>query len=172
VTSDDALAARLRRLRNGGQSDRYRHPEFGVNSRLDEIQAAVLRVRLERLPAWTARRRALAARYRTGLVSPAVRVPPAFDAGHVYHLFPVLTERRDALMAHLTAHGIGSLIHYPIPIPRQPGIATPRRDGCPVADRVCAEICSLPLHPHLSDADADRVIQAVQAWDPMRSHSA
>lgn len=166
VTSDDQLAARLRRLRNGGQSDRYRHPEFGVNSRLDEIQAAVLRVRLERLPAWTTRRRELAARYRAGIVSASLTVPPECDAGHVYHLFPVLSEQREAFMAHLAAHGIGSLIHYPIPIPRQPGIATTRRDGCPVADRVCAEICSLPLHPHLSDADADRVIDAVHEWEP------
>lgn len=166
VTSDDRLAARLRRLRNGGQADRYQHPEFGVNSRLDEIQAAVLRVRLERLPAWTARRRQLAARYRAGLFGSAVVVPPEFDAGHVYHLFPVLTPQRASFMAHLQARGIGSLIHYPIPIPRQPGITTPVRDGCPVADRTCAEICSLPLHPHLTDAEADRVIDAVREWEP------
>jgi dTDP-4-amino-4,6-dideoxygalactose transaminase len=173
VTSDDRLAAQLRRLRNGGQSDRYHHPEFGVNSRLDELQAAVLRVRLERLPAWTARRRELAARYRSRMISSAsLTIPPEFDAGHVYHLFPVLTARRDAFMAHLQARGIGSLIHYPIPIPRQPGITTPHRDGCPVADRVCAEICSLPLHPHLSDSDADRVIEAVHAWEPLGRPSA
>jgi dTDP-4-amino-4,6-dideoxygalactose transaminase len=166
LTSDDRLAARLRSLRNGGQSDRYHHPEFGVNSRLDEIQAAILRVRLERLPAWTARRRELAARYRAGITVGALTVPPEFDAGHVYHLFPVLTSRRDAFMSHLKALGIGSLIHYPIPIPRQPGIATPSRDGCPVADRVCAQVCSLPLHPHLSEADVDRVIDAVREWTP------
>jgi dTDP-4-amino-4,6-dideoxygalactose transaminase len=167
VTSDAGLAARLRSLRNGGQSDRYHHPDFGVNSRLDEIQAAVLRARLERLPAWTSRRRALAARYRNGLAGSAITVPREFDPGHVYHLFPVLTPHRDAFMNALKAQGIGSLIHYPVPIPRQPGIVTPRRDACPVADRVCDEVCSLPLHPYLSDAEVDRVIGAVRDWKPL-----
>ena len=172
VTSDDGLATRLRSLRNGGQSDRYHHPEFGVNSRLDELQAAVLRVRLARLPAWTARRRALAARYRAGLAGGPVTVPAEFDAGHVYHLFPILTPHRQSFMAHLKERGIGALIHYPIPICRQPGIATNRRDGCPVADRVCDEVCSLPLHPHLSDDDADRVVAAVRQWQPSSTLSA
>ncbi|MEO8480720.1 MAG: DegT/DnrJ/EryC1/StrS family aminotransferase [Acidobacteriota bacterium] len=166
VTSDADLAARLRSLRNGGQSDRYHHPDFGVNSRLDELQAAILRVRLERLPAWTTRRRDLASRYRAGLAGGPVTVPPEFDAGHVYHLFPVLTPHRASFMAHLKERGIGSLIHYPISIARQPGIVTPHRDRCPVADRVCDQVCSLPLHPFLSDADADRVVAAVQQWQP------
>jgi len=166
LTSDPELANRLRSLRNGGQSDRYTHPDFGVNSRLDEIQAAVLRARLEHLPRWTARRRDLAARYRAGLAGTAVHVPPQFDVGHVYHLFPVLAPDRAHFMAHLKAHGIGSLIHYPIPIPRQAALESSRPDMCPIADRVSAEVCSLPLHPHLSNDDADRVIDAVRAWQP------
>jgi dTDP-3-amino-3,4,6-trideoxy-alpha-D-glucose transaminase len=166
VTDDATLADRLRRLRNGGQVDRYHHVEFGVNSRLDEVQAAVLRVRLARLAAWTARRRELAARYRAGLRAADVAVPPECDPGHVYHLFPVLTPQREAFMQHLADRGIGSLIHYPVPIPRQPALAGVPASDCPTADRVCDEVCSLPLHPHLSDADVDEVIGAVQAWRP------
>ncbi|MCC7043232.1 MAG: DegT/DnrJ/EryC1/StrS family aminotransferase [Acidobacteria bacterium] len=167
TTNDAALAGRLRRIRNGGQTDRYHHVEPGWNSRLDEMQAAVLRDRLPRLPAWTARRRAIAKRYRAGLAGGPVTVPPLCDPGHVYHLFPILTADRDALVAHLEEAGIGTIIHYPIPIPRQPalaGIAAP--DTCPVADRVCREICSLPLHPHLTDHDADAVVAAVARFQP------
>lgn len=167
TTNDATLAERLRRTRNGGQTDRYHHVEPGWNSRLDEMQAAVLRARLTRLPAWTERRRALAGRYRAGLTGGPVTVPPECDAGHVYHLFPVRTSDRAGLIAHLERAGIGAIIHYPIPIPRQPaltGIATP--DACPIADGVCRDVCSLPLHPHLSDTDADAVMAAVSRWRP------
>lgn len=167
TTNDPALAGRLKRIRNGGQTDRYRHVEPGWNSRLDEMQAAVLRARLTRLPAWTARRRALAARYRTGLAGSAVTVPPEREAGHVYHLFPVLTADRGGLMAHLQAAGVGTIIHYPVSIPRQPALdrlAGPSQ--FPVADRVCGEVCSLPLHPHLADTDVDDVVAAVRSWRP------
>ena len=91
VTNDAALADKLKRLRNGGQIDRYHHLEFGVNSRLDEMQAAILRARLPLLPGWTSRRRELARRYRKALENAPVVVPPERDAGHVYHLFPILT---------------------------------------------------------------------------------
>jgi dTDP-4-amino-4,6-dideoxygalactose transaminase len=141
--------------------------EPGWNSRLDEMQAAVLRERLTRLPAWTERRRAIARRYRAGLAGGPLSVPPQCDAGHVYHLFPVLAPDRAGLMSHLESAGIGTIIHYPVPIPRQPalaGIAPP--DTCPVADRVSHEICSLPLHPHLTDTEADRVVAAVSRWQP------
>jgi dTDP-4-amino-4,6-dideoxygalactose transaminase len=167
TTNDAALADRLRRIRNGGQTDRYHHVEPGWNSRLDEIQAAVLRERLPRLPAWTTRRRDIAGRYRAELTGGPVTVPPLCDPGHVHHLFPVLTPDRAGLMAHLERAGIGAIIHYPIPIPRQPalaGVAAP--DTCPVADRVCREICSLPLHPHLTDSDVDAVVAAVTRWQP------
>ena len=117
VTTDDTrIADRVRSLRNGGQTDRNQHGEFGVNSRLDEMQAAVLRARLSWLPRWTEERRRLAARYRQRLTDAAVTVPPERDAGHVYHLFPVLCRERAALQAHLRAEGIETLIHYPIPI--------------------------------------------------------
>jgi len=164
VTGDRALAERLKRLRNGGQSDRYRHQEPGVNSRLDEMQAAILRARLPWLPGWTARRRALAARYRLRLAGAPVEVPPEIDPGHVYHLFPVRSAAREALRAHLTAAGIGTLVHYPIPIPRQPALSGADPAECPVASRVCDEILSLPLHPGLGDDEVDAVASEVGAF--------
>ena len=170
VTNDRALADRLRRLRNGGQIDRYHHETFGVNSRLDEMQAAVLRARLPRLAEWTARRRALANRYRSALAGAPVDVPPAFDAGHVYHLFVVRSTERAALQAHLTARGIETLIHYPVPIPRQPALAAVSPAMCPNTDRACAQVLSLPLSPALSDADVDTVASAVSAF--MKGQSA
>jgi dTDP-3-amino-3,4,6-trideoxy-alpha-D-glucose transaminase len=166
VTNDRALAEKLARLRNGGQTDRYHHVEFGVNSRLDEVQAAVLRARLPELPRWTARRRALAARYRQALAGTAVAVPPECDPGHVYHLFPVLTEDRDAFQETLARAGVGTLVHYPISIARQQAMTTAISAACPVADRVVGSVCSLPLHPFLADEDADVVVDAVRRWTP------
>jgi len=164
VTDDAALAAKIRRLRNGGQTDRYHHLEFGVNSRLDEMQAAVLRARLPMMPAWTARRRALASAYRHALDRAPVAVPGECDAGHVYHLFPVLTPERDAFQAHLSGRGIGTLVHYPVPIPHQPALARYANAECPVANRVAHAVCSLPLHPHLSDGDLAIVAEAVRSF--------
>ena len=164
TTADERLADRLRRLRNGGQTDRYHHAEFGVNSRLDEIQAAVLRARLHWLPRWTAERRALAAHYRQGLAGAPVRVPPECDAGHVYHLFPVLSPHRGALQTHLKARGIDSLIHYPVPIPRQLVLSRERPAQCPIAERVCDEVLSLPLHPALTLQAIDEVTAALHAF--------
>jgi len=164
TTTDAGLAARLRRLRNGGQTNRYRHDEFGVNSRLDEMQAAILRARLSWLPRWTDARRALAAEYRRRLRGAPVTVPPEADAGHVYHLFPIRTTARASLQAHLKAQGIETLIHYPIPIPRQPAIASQHPAECPVADRVCDEVLSLPLHPGLSVETVAEVAAAVHAY--------
>ena len=149
TVNDAALAARLRRLRNGGQTDRYHHAEFGVNSRLDEMQAAILSARLAWLPAWTTTRRELAAVYRAALAGADVAdvtVPPELDAGHVYHLFPVLSDRRDAVRERLKDRGVETLIHYPVPIPRQPALAGERPGACPIADRVCDRVFSLPLH--------------------------
>jgi dTDP-4-amino-4,6-dideoxygalactose transaminase len=164
VTSDAALAARLRRLRNGGQRTRYHHDEFGLNSRLDEIQAAILRERLRFLPGWTATRRTLAGRYRTGLAGGPVAVPPECDAGHVYHLFPVRTARRDAFQAHLAGHGVETLIHYPVPLPRQPAFAATAPTQCPLADTACAEVCSLPMYPSLPADAVDAVVTAVRLF--------
>ena len=161
TTDDTALAARARRIRNGGQSDRYRHDEFGVNSRLDEVQAAILRARLPWLPAWTERRRALARQYRAALAdSVVVTVPRECDAGHVYHLFPVLSSARETVREHLRQAGVETLIHYPIPIPRQKAIAS--NDDCPVAARICNQVFSLPLYPALADSTVEQVATALR----------
>jgi dTDP-4-amino-4,6-dideoxygalactose transaminase len=163
VTNDAAVAARVRRLRNGGQTNRYLHAEAGINSRLDEMQAAVLRGRLPRLVAHTARRRQLAAAYRSQL--PASLPPvPEVDAGHVYHLFPVRTPQRDALQRHLRAAGIETLIHYPIPLNEQPAFAAVNPAPCPAAARATRELLSLPLHPGLTDADLAAVAEAAGAF--------
>jgi dTDP-4-amino-4,6-dideoxygalactose transaminase len=163
ITNDAALAARIRRLRNGGQINRYVHDEAGVNSRLDELQAAVLRARLPMLPRWTTRRRALAATYRrllTGLVHPL----PHRDEGHVYHLFVVRSSERDALRAHLAASHIETLIHYPIPLTDQPAFQPWRRNDCAVAARATREILSLPLHQRLTDTDVERICLDIAAF--------
>jgi dTDP-4-amino-4,6-dideoxygalactose transaminase len=176
LTRDAQLAARVKRLRNGGQTTRYRHDEFGVNSRLDEMQAAILRARLKYLAGWTAKRRSIAARYRAALSVPAAfsegaaasggmpRVPGEFDAGHVYHLFPVLTDARDRFQAHMKDRGIQTLIHYPVPIPRQPALQSASPAMCPVADRVCAQVVSLPMYPGLSDAAVAAVAEAAATF--------
>jgi dTDP-4-amino-4,6-dideoxygalactose transaminase len=165
VTNDAQLAARLKRLRNGGQTDRYRHEELGVNTRLDELQAAVLRARLPRVPAWTERRRLLAARYRRALAGGTLSVPPQLDPGHVYHLFVVRSAGRADLQAHLAARGVETLIHYPTAIPRQPAFARTTPARFPVAERACAEVLSLPLHPGLRDEDIDYVAAALKGHD-------
>jgi dTDP-4-amino-4,6-dideoxygalactose transaminase len=164
VTSDAALADRLRRLRNGGQRTRYQHDEFGVNSRLDEIQAAILRERLRFLPTWTESRRGLARVYREALVGAPVRVPRECDPGHVYHLFPVRSAERDALQTHLRLQGIETLIHYPVPIPRQPALAPEFPRECPMATRACAEVLSLPLHPGMAPDTARIVADAIHRF--------
>ena len=163
ITSDDAVASRVRRLRNGGQSDRYLHVDAGINSRLDELQAAVLRTRLPRLAAATARRRALAARYRAELPATMTTIAER-DPGHVYHLFPVRSADRDALQTHLHALGIDTLIHYPVALSDQPAFAHVRGGTCPVAERAGRELLSLPLHPRLADADVTRVAAAVDVF--------
>ena len=160
-TGDAQLAARIRRLRNGGQTVRDHHTEPAGHSRLDELQAAVLRARLPYLPGWTARRRALAARYREGLSGCAVRVLPEPDVGHVYHLFPIRTLAREGLRAHLSAREIDTLVHYPVPLPAQPAFASVTPLPCPIAATVCDELVSLPLYPGLDDTAITRVIEAV-----------
>jgi dTDP-4-amino-4,6-dideoxygalactose transaminase len=165
LVEDPALAARLRRLRNGGQSERYRHETPGLNSRLDEVQAAVLRVGLGHLAAWTKRRREIAARYRrglrdTGLVLPVVEA----WAEPAEHLFVIRHPRRDALAEALRVRGVGTLVHYPIPLHLQgaflPGAGAP--EPLPVAEAAAREVLSLPLHPGLSDAQAELVVAATR----------
>lgn len=168
VTSDQALAERAAVLRNYGQSIRYYHPEFGLNSRLDEIQAALLSVRLNWLDQYTERRQYIAMSYQQGLNSPHVQLlkAPVEPAAHVYHLFVVLTSQRDALQAHLNAVGIQSLIHYPVPIHHQEKCGEMRRDpeGLHHSETHALQCISLPCHPQMAAQDIHTVIDAVNAF--------
>jgi len=169
VTNDEQHAEQARRLRNYGQSQRYHHPEIGMNSRLDELQAAILRVRLTTLPQLTARRRAIAANYLGGLRNQRVELmaAPAEPASHVHHLFVVRCAERDRLSAHLKANGIESLCHYPVPVHQQPPCKTMTRDpqGLPHTERHAAQCLSLPCHPQLTDGDVSKVIAAVNTFE-------
>jgi dTDP-4-amino-4,6-dideoxygalactose transaminase len=167
ITNDAAVADRVRRLRNGGQAGPYEHIEAGINSRLDELQAAVLRARLPRLAQWTASRRSLAGTYREQLPS-WLQPLPEHDPGHVYHLFPVRAARRDALREHLHAAGIETLIHYPVPLTKQPAFASLPSAHCPAAARAASELVSLPLNPRLTSADITRVAAATAAFETGR----
>jgi dTDP-4-amino-4,6-dideoxygalactose transaminase len=162
ITGDAQLARRVTLLRNGGQADRYHHELAGVNSRLDELQAAVLRARLPFLRGWTEERRALAGAYRAQLAGAPLTMPPQVEAGHVYHLFVVRSSERDRLQGHLRERDIETLVHYPVPIPRQPALAPSRPADCPQADAACAELLSLPLRPGLSADDVARVASAIR----------
>jgi dTDP-4-amino-4,6-dideoxygalactose transaminase len=162
ITNDAALADRMKRIRNGGQADRYHHLDMGVNSRLDEMQAAILRARLPLLRQRTEQRRALAAEYRRRLSGAPVRVPLEMDPGHVYHLFPVRTTRRSSLQAHLRAAGIETLVHYPVAISRQPAFASANPAECPRADAAAAEVLSLPLHPALPFTDVGAIADTIR----------
>jgi dTDP-4-amino-4,6-dideoxygalactose transaminase len=170
LTDRDDLAERLRRLRHHGDGGRYRHVELGWCSRLDEVQAAILRVKLRRLPAWTEARRRIAARYTAALADLAgrglglpVERPPA---RHVYHLYTVRHPRRDDLARALADAGVGSAVHYPIPVPDQPlfeavaGAGAERR--WPEAWRAAREVLSLPCYPELREAEIDEVVGAVR----------
>jgi dTDP-3-amino-3,4,6-trideoxy-alpha-D-glucose transaminase len=165
TTDDDELAARLRRLRNYGSERKYVHEEIGANSRLDELQAAFLRVKLGRLGGWNARRRRLAARYAEALAGVPGIATPRVRAGAEpsWHLFVVQSPERDALAARLAAAGVETLVHSPLPPHRQPAYAgTPLAGAAlPEAERVAREVLSLPIGPHLTDADAERVVEAL-----------
>lgn len=165
VTDDANLANAARSIRNYGQTNRYEHPLFGFNSRLDEIQAAILSERLPRLADWTNRRREVAERYQSEIRNTAVTplAPPVDPLNHVHHLFVVLSEHRDALQAHLEERGVQSLIHYPIPAHHQRALTGIRADvnGLNAAESHASRCLSLPCAPHLTDDDVTRVVDAV-----------
>jgi len=167
TTDDDGLAARLRVLRNYGSHKKYVHVEQGVNSRLDELQAAFLRVRLTRLDEWNARRRAVAQRYLSELRESAVSLPEVMSwAEPVWHIFAIRCAARDALQRHLEQAGIGSLVHYPVPPHLQAAYGNMgiHAGAFPQAEEIAAEELSLPIGPHMSEAHVDHVIAAVRTF--------
>lgn len=174
TTDDDALAEKIRALRNYGSDVKYHFPYRGTNSRLDEIQAAWLRVKLPHLHADNARRAEIAARYCAGISNPRVRLPslssgPQMSStgclSHVFHVFTVFCSRRDALQAHLGARGIQTVIHYPIPPHRQPAYTEWHGLSLPVTERIHETELSLPISPVMTDDEVDEVIAAVNAFE-------
>ncbi len=164
LTDDGALADRVRSLRNYGSRVKYRNEVKGFNSRLDELQAALLRVRLPRLDDWNRRRDRIAARYLERLRTTTLTLPAVGRGNeHTWHLFVVRSRRRDALKAALDAQGVGTLIHYPVPPHLQPAYAELGlgRGAFPVSEAMHETVLSLPMWPHLSDAEVDYVTERV-----------
>lgn len=166
VTADEALAARLRRLRSHGETQRYLHTEIGYNYRMDGIQGIVLRHKLRRLHAWTERRRQLAAGYASALRGLPLRLPEVRHQDHVWHLYVVRTDRRDALRAHLQSDGIATGLHYPVPNHRQPCLSHLPLDpaGYPIADAWASQGLSLPLFYGMTDSEVDRVAASIDRF--------
>ena len=168
TTDDEALAKQLTVLRNYGSSARYHHDVIGINSRMDELTAAMLRVRLSRLTEWNGRRAAQARDYLSGLAGVGDLVLPAVPewAEPVWHLFVVRTRRREALRAALEQAGIGTQVHYPIPphlsgAYRSLGYA---RGAFPIAEELAEEVVSLPIGPHLAPSQISFVIDAIRGF--------
>lgn len=172
TTNDDELAKKVRALRNYGSDVKYHFPYRGTNSRLDEIQAAWLRVKLPHLDADNARRAEIAARYCKEITNPAVtlpaedvrRIPGDGKLGNVWHVFPVRTERRDEFQAYLTEKGVQTVIHYPIPPHRQPAYTEWHGLSLPITEKIHDTIISLPISPVMTDEEAAEVIAAVNSW--------
>ncbi|MBX5466129.1 MAG: DegT/DnrJ/EryC1/StrS family aminotransferase [Firmicutes bacterium] len=172
VTTRDAdLAARVRRLRVHGATQKYVHAEVGINSRLDALQAAVLSVKLPRVAAWNQRRAAIAARYAAGFSAFGLgevvawpRVPA--EVGHVFHQYTVRVADRDRLRQHLAQHGVETAVYYPLPLHLQPALAEYGEGpgSLPRAEAACQTVLSLPMFPELTDAEVDRVVELVAAF--------
>ena len=168
VTQDDALAARLRRLRVHGGAKQYFHDEVGYNSRLDALQAAVLVAKLSHLPAWSAKRRANAAYYDAALRGVGEVVTPVVDQANesIFNQYTIRVQRRDDLRQFLTDRKIGSAIYYPLPLHLQPCFAYLgyARGACPIAEQAANEVLSLPIYPELEERQLDEVVRAIRAF--------
>lgn len=171
-TADSARAEYLRQLANHGQSRKYYHEHIGLNSRLDTLQAALLRVKLRHLPHWTAARQQVAAQYDAALLGHFGLRPPARDprSTHVFHQYTVQVEDkpglREALQQYLAAHGVPSAVYYPLPNHLQPAYAHLgyRQGQFPVAERLCRTVLSVPIHPMLTPEQVAYVGAVLRAW--------
>jgi dTDP-3-amino-3,4,6-trideoxy-alpha-D-glucose transaminase len=173
LTPDESHARAAAALRDYGQSSKYVHDAVGYNSRLDELQAALLRrVCLPELPRWTARRREIARRYLSELRNPLAKptgAPPGSNS--CWHLFPVIVdpERKRSFMTHLKERGVASGEHYPVAIPEQNALRQARHEmasPCANARRFCRSEVSIPIHPYLTDDEVAAVIAACNSWNP------
>ncbi len=166
LTSDTELATTLRALRNYGSHVKYQNLMEGPNSRLDEIQAAFLRVRLRHLGRENAHRRSVATRYREGIRNARVALPSVVgeEGSHVWHLFVVRVDARDEFVRHLSDRGIQTVIHYPIPPHRQKCYSRYSSLSLPITEAIHREVVSLPISPVITDEQVATVISAVNAW--------
>lgn len=173
ITKNADIAEQARMLRNYGQTNRYEHKVVGMNSRLDELQAALLTVRLGYLDSFTQRRQEIAARYLVEISNPCVRLlaTPLNASEHVYHLFVVTTDYREQLQEHLRVAGVETLIHYPISADHQEALAGIATDpqGLPHAHKHAKTCLSLPCQPQLTDSEVAAVIAAVNSFVPQGS---
>jgi dTDP-4-amino-4,6-dideoxygalactose transaminase len=164
---DDALAGLVELWRNYGSREKYRHELPGWNSRLSELDAAILLAKCAGLEPGNARRREIAARYRKEISNPALRLPSVpCRATPCWHLFPVLCRQRDALRTHLATLGIETLIHYPVPIHRQECFPKLHALNLPGAEEWCGQTLSIPLHPLLTESEVARVLDALNSFRP------
>lgn len=169
TTNDNELAAKIRALANYGSIQKYNHIYKGCNSRLDEMQAAILSVKLKHLENWNEERRRIAKRYSTEIKNPYI-VLPNLDlkdlSSHVFHIYPILVEGRQRFMEYLEKYGISSMIHYPIPIPLQKAYCEFRdeTDALPATRKICAEEVSIPLYPGMSEEEITYVIGKINEY--------
>lgn len=163
LTSDAAIAAKVRQLRNYGSTVKYHHDVHGHNSRLDEMQAAFLRAKLAVLDSWNEHRRELAAYYSELLAETDIIMPPYVPAHAepVWHLYVIRSERRDELKVHLENNGVATVIHYPIPPHRQTCYSQYRRNDLPISELLASEVLSLPISPVLEMANVEYVIGSI-----------
>jgi dTDP-4-amino-4,6-dideoxygalactose transaminase len=166
LTHDDAVARQVRLLRNYGSPVKYHHEVRGYNSRLDELQAAFLRVKLRMLDTWNAQRAAVARAYTEGLLSTTLTVPwVAEDTEPVWHLYVIQHHQRDALQAYLARQGIATMVHYPIPAHRQACYQNQVTGSYPIAEQLSRNALSLPISPHLTQDEVQHVQKAIQAFE-------
>lgn len=164
TTNDDELAATLRVLRNYGSHEKYKNLFQGVNSRLDEIQAAMLSVKLKHLDTEIAHRRKVAAEYLAGINNAVITLPVPHDEAHVWHVFVIRCEQREALQKHLLDAGIQTLIHYPIPPHQQQAYKEWNMDSYPVSEMIHQQVMSLPMGPTITDEQVIAVITACNSF--------
>lgn len=167
VTPHVTLADKARRLRNLGQTQQNHHVENGWNTRLDEVQAVLLRAKLQHLDAWNGARARVVDAYRAGTADCAVRLQPSPPHGiAVHHLVQVMTANRDEFVEHLRARGIDAVVRYPVPVHRQPAFTDvfDADADFPVASRIAQDCCCLPVYPSMAPADVERVVEAVRSF--------
>ncbi|MFA5553345.1 MAG: DegT/DnrJ/EryC1/StrS family aminotransferase [Phycisphaerae bacterium] len=164
VTNNESMADKLRMLRNYGRSEKYSHDFVGINSRLDELQASILKVKLKYLDRWIEKRRAAAHIYQSELSGFPITLPKEKNyAHHAYHLYVIRSKEREKIIQHLTKHKIPVLVHYPIPVHKQKAYSAALYNfSLPETEKVCSEVLSLPMHAYLTDEETRNVTACIK----------